>query len=63
MDYDKGREFSWYLFSGGVSLSANIWDTTIPNMHIRKIDIWKLKAANEGLIEARQTRVWEPDRH
>ena len=61
MDYNKGQELRWYLFAGGMSFSANIWDTTAANMHIRKIDIWKLKCANEGLVEARDTRVWEPD--
>ena len=27
---------------------------------IRKVEIWKMKAINQGIIEARERRIWEP---
>ena len=28
---------------------------------IRSVDIWKLKPTNQGFLEARKSRIWEPD--
>ncbi len=28
---------------------------------IRKVEIWKLRATNQGFLEARESRVWEPN--
>ena len=28
---------------------------------IKKIEIWKIKPTNQGYLEARQNRIWEPD--
>ena len=27
---------------------------------IRKVEIWKLEPANQGFLEARENRIWEP---
>jgi sucrose-6-phosphate hydrolase SacC (GH32 family) len=28
---------------------------------IKRVEIWRLKSANQGFLEARQTRIWEPE--
>jgi sucrose-6-phosphate hydrolase SacC (GH32 family) len=28
---------------------------------IKKLDLWKLKPTNQGFLEARKSRIWEPD--
>ena len=28
---------------------------------IRKVEIWKLRATNQGFLEARESRIWEPN--
>ena len=28
---------------------------------IKKVEIWKIKSTNQGCLEARQNRIWEPD--
>jgi beta-fructofuranosidase len=27
---------------------------------IKKLEIWKLRPTNQGYLEARQNRIWEP---
>ena len=48
---DGGRGLSAYAFFGRSS------DPT----KIRRIEIWKLKPANEGFLEARENRIWLPN--
>jgi beta-fructofuranosidase len=47
MDYRGGSGLNGYSFG----------DPT----KIRSVEIWKLKAANQGFLEAQQSRIWEPD--
>ena len=28
---------------------------------IKKVEIWKVKPTNQGYLEARENRIWEPD--
>ena len=28
---------------------------------IRRVEMWKLKATNQGFLEARKNRIWEPE--
>jgi len=30
---------------------------------IKSLDIWKLEPTNQGFLEARDNRIWEPDTH
>ena len=32
-----------------------------PNITLRKVEIWKIKATNQGFFDARESRVWAPD--
>ena len=48
---DGGRGLSAYAFFGWGNDPARI----------RRIEIWKLKPANQGFLEARENRIWEPD--
>ena len=59
IDYSKGSELRWYVFKGGIMTFGP--NSQNPDMVIQRIDIWKIRPANEGLIEARQTRIWEPN--
>jgi len=47
MDYQSARGLSLYTYG----------DPTT----IRQIDIWKIKATNQGFLKARESRVWAPE--
>ena len=49
---DGGREMRTYLF-------GRRQDT--PPIKIRRVEIWKLRPANQGFLEARENRIWAPD--
>ena len=52
LDYKySGFDFNVYAFAGRGEKT----------MKIRKIEIWKLKAANQGFLEARENRIWAPE--
>ena len=48
---DGGRSLNAYAFFG--------WGND--PVRIRRIEIWKLKPANQGFLEARKNRIWQPD--
>ena len=48
---DAGTALKAYCFHGTESIPAKI----------RKVEIWKLKPANQGFLEAQSNRIWEPD--
>ncbi len=48
-------DMDWQDASG---FDAYAWGA--PTM-IKKVEIWKVKPTNEGYLEARDTRIWEPD--
>ena len=47
MDYQTAGGLKAYIFGGPTT--------------IRKVEIWRLKPTNQGFLEARQTRIWEPE--
>jgi len=47
MDWQAASGFEAYTFGAPTT--------------IRKVDIWKVKPTNQGYLEARQNRIWEPD--
>ncbi len=51
MDYQSGSNLRAYSFRGRQ-------DSLIK---IRSIEIWRLKPANQGFLEAREHRNWAPD--
>ena len=46
MDYAGRTGFAGYSFGGPA--------------RVRSIDIWKLRATNQGFLEAKKNRIWEP---
>ena len=53
MDYkERGFDLNAYAFAGQGDKP----------MQIKKIVIWKLKATNEGFFEARENKIWTPDK-
>ena len=48
-------DMDWQTASG---FDAYTWGTPTT---IRKVEIWKVKPTNQGYLEARKSRVWEPD--
>ena len=52
-DYrDAGNELRAYLFGHAART---------PSLTLRTVEVWKLKATNQGFFEARESRIWEPD--
>ena len=49
---DGGNELRAYVFNGRINNSP---------MTIRKVEIWRLRPVNQGLLEARENRIWAPD--
>ena len=49
---DAGKELRAYLFGRR--------ERTAP-LTLRNVDIWKLRPTNQGFLEARENRIWEPD--
>ena len=47
MDYRGKNALSAYSFG----------DSTT----IRKVEIWRLRSTNQGFLEARRNRIWEPE--
>jgi sucrose-6-phosphate hydrolase SacC (GH32 family) len=47
LDYRRASEIRAYTYGGSTAF--------------RQIEVWKMKSANQGLLEARASRVWEPD--
>jgi beta-fructofuranosidase len=47
MDYQSATGLNFYTYGNPTT--------------IRQIEIWKMKATNQGFFEARENRVWEPD--
>ncbi len=47
MDYQAAGGLHFYTYG----------DST----RIRQVDIWKIKATNQGFLEARETRIWAPE--
>lgn len=47
MDYQAANGLYIYAFGGTTT--------------IRSVEIWRLEATNQGLLEARQSRIWEPE--
>jgi beta-fructofuranosidase len=47
MDWNAARGFDAYSFGAPTT--------------INKVEIWKVKPTNQGYIEARENRIWEPD--
>jgi len=45
-----------YRSASGLKLYTYGSQTTI-----RQVEIWKLKATNQGFFEARESRIWAPD--
>ena len=53
MEYkEAGNQLRGYVFGG-----TNNEDVTV----LGRIDIWKMHATNQGFLEARQNRIWEPN--
>ncbi len=50
---EGGNEMRTYLFGRRL-------DT--PPIKIRSVEIWKLRPANQGFLEARENRIWAPDK-
>lgn len=48
MDHDEANEVIGYTFGPATTMT------------IREVRIWRLRSANQGYIEARANRVWEP---
>ena len=46
-DYRRAGEIRAYTYGGATTF--------------RQIEMWKMKSTNQGLLEARESRVWEPD--
>ena len=46
-DYVKGNDF--FIYAYGKVLNINT------------IEFWKLKRCNQGLLEARENLIWQPD--
>ena len=44
-------------YRGGTGLNASVFGAPIT---IEKVDVWRLKAANQGYLEARSSRIWKP---
>jgi beta-fructofuranosidase len=51
MDYRSGSSLKAYHFRG----------RDVGLLKIRSIEIWKMKPANQGFLEARESRNWAPD--
>ncbi|HCQ04092.1 MAG TPA: hypothetical protein DIT99_26890, partial [Candidatus Latescibacteria bacterium] len=47
MDYQAAGGLHFYTYG----------DST----RIRQVDIWKMKATNQGFLEARENRIWAPE--
>ena len=47
MDYQAANGLNAYTFGAPTT--------------IRMVEIWRLKPTNQGFLEARQSRIWEPD--
>ena len=47
MDYQSAKGLRFYTYG----------DPTT----VRQVDIWKMKATNQGFIDARDSRIWEPE--
>lgn len=47
MDYPAANGLNAYTFGGPTTL--------------QKVEVWRLKATNQGFLEARQNRIWEPE--
>ena len=50
-NYRSGRELRGYSFGRGKDTGS---------MTIRKVEIWKLQPTNQGFLDARRSRKWEP---
>ena len=49
---------SYESYSGKRNLAA--FTVGVPTT-IKRIEIWKLKATNQGFLEAQKNQVWKPD--
>jgi sucrose-6-phosphate hydrolase SacC (GH32 family) len=47
MDYKSTRKLMGYAFGIPVTLKS--------------VEIWRIKATNQGFLEARDNRIWEPE--
>ncbi len=49
MDYQAANGFKVYVYGGPTK--------------IRQVEIWELNATNKGFLEARESRIWEPEKN
>ena len=56
---DRQAMIAAYLdFRGKTGLDAYTFGAPTT---IKTVEVWKLRATNEGFLQARASRIWEPD--
>ena len=48
MDYQAANGFKAYVYGGPTK--------------IRQVEIWELNTTNKGFLEARESKIWEPEK-